>query len=44
MLYVWDPVALHAMLIKEPYVYEEAEWFIKYVPVCPSDLIVAFHG
>ncbi|KAH9885121.1 cytochrome P450 [Cubamyces lactineus] len=29
MLYVFDPVALHSIILKEQYIYEEAAWFIK---------------
>ncbi|KAI0761511.1 cytochrome P450 [Trametes elegans] len=29
MLYVFDPVALHSIIVKDQYVYEEAAWFIK---------------
>ena len=31
MLYVFDPVALHHIIVKEQHVYEETAWFIKYV-------------
>ena len=31
MLYVFDPVALHNIIVKDQYIYEEAAWFIKYV-------------
>ncbi|KAI0669354.1 cytochrome P450 [Trametes maxima] len=29
MLYVFDPVAMHSIIVKDQYVYEEAAWFIK---------------
>ncbi|KAI0328038.1 cytochrome P450 [Cubamyces sp. BRFM 1775] len=29
MLYVFDPVALHSIILKEQHIYEEATWFIK---------------
>ncbi|RPD61500.1 cytochrome P450 [Lentinus tigrinus ALCF2SS1-6] len=29
MLYVFDPVALHNIIVKDQHVYEEAAWFIK---------------
>ena len=29
MLYVWDPAALHSILVKDQYVYEEAAWYTK---------------
>ena len=31
MLYVFDPTALHTMIVKDQYVYEETAWFIRYV-------------
>lgn len=31
MLFVFDPVALHNIIVKDQYVYEEAAWFIRYV-------------
>ena len=31
MLYVFDPVAMHNVIVKDQYVFEEAAWFIKYV-------------
>ncbi|RPD74079.1 cytochrome P450 [Lentinus tigrinus ALCF2SS1-7] len=30
MLYVFDPTALHTIVVKEQYVFEEAKWFIKF--------------
>ncbi|KAH9941852.1 cytochrome P450 [Epithele typhae] len=27
MLYVWDPAALHHIVVKDQYIYEEAAWF-----------------
>lgn len=29
MLYVFDPVAMHNIIVKDQYVFEEAAWFIK---------------
>ncbi|OCH94337.1 cytochrome P450 [Obba rivulosa] len=29
MLYVYDPLALHSIIVKDQYVYEEAAWFVK---------------
>ncbi|KAI0657085.1 cytochrome P450 [Cubamyces menziesii] len=29
MLYVFDPIALHSIILKEQHIYEEAAWFIK---------------
>ncbi|KAH9941860.1 cytochrome P450 [Epithele typhae] len=29
MLYVFDPTALHAIVVKDQYVFEETQWFIK---------------
>ena len=31
MLYVFDPTALHSVIVKDQYIYEEAAFFIKYV-------------
>ena len=31
ILYVFDPTAMHSIIVKEQYIYEEADWFIKYV-------------
>ena len=31
MLYVFDPAALHTIVVKEQHVFEEAEWFFKCV-------------
>lgn len=28
MLYVFDPVAMHSIIVKDQYVFEEAAWFI----------------
>ena len=30
MLYVFDPKAMHTIAVKEAYVYDEAQWFLKY--------------
>ena len=30
MLYVFDPVAMHNILVKDQYIYEEAAWFVRY--------------
>ncbi|KAI0716897.1 cytochrome P450 [Earliella scabrosa] len=30
MLYVFDPAALHTIVVKEQHVFEEAEWFFKF--------------
>ena len=38
ILYVWDPVALRNIVLTEQDIYEEAEWFIKYVSR-PPDLV-----
>ncbi len=32
MLYVFDPLAMHNIIVKDQYIFEEATWFIKYVP------------
>ena len=29
MLYVFEPTALHNIIVKEQHIYEEAAWFIK---------------
>ncbi|KAH9941870.1 cytochrome P450 [Epithele typhae] len=29
MLYVFDPLAMHAIAVKEAYVYDEAQWFLR---------------
>ncbi len=34
MLYVFDPVALHNIIVKDQYIFEEAAWFIKCVIYC----------
>ena len=31
MLYVFDPKALHSMIVKDQYVYEESPLFLEYV-------------
>lgn len=31
MLYVFDPVAMHNIVVKDQYIYEETAWFVKYV-------------
>ncbi len=31
MLYVFDPTALHNIIVKDQYIYEEAAFFIQYV-------------
>ena len=31
MLYVFDPVAMHNVIVKDQYVFEEAAWFIRWV-------------
>ncbi len=28
MLYVFDPVAMHNIIVKDQYIFEEAAWFI----------------
>ena len=33
MLYVFEPTALHHIIVKDQHIYEEAEWFIKRVIV-----------
>ncbi|KAI0628906.1 cytochrome P450 [Trametes polyzona] len=30
ILYVFDPVAMHSVIVKDQYVYEESRWFIKF--------------
>lgn len=30
-LYVWDPLAIHHIIVKDQYVYEETDMFIAYV-------------
>ena len=35
MLYVFDPTALHHVILKDQYVFEEAAWFLK--SVGPTD-------
>ena len=34
MLYVFDPTAMHHIIVKDQYVFEETRWFIKCVH-CP---------
>lgn len=29
MLYVFEPTALHHIIVKDQHIYEEAAWFIK---------------
>ena len=40
MLYVFDPTAMHNIIVKDQYIYEEAAFFIKWVlralPDCGS--------
>ncbi len=36
MLYVFDPTAMHSIIVKEQYVFEEAEFFIKSVRRLPT--------
>ena len=31
ILYVFDPTAMHSIIVKDQYIYEEADWFIKCV-------------
>ena len=31
MLYVFDPTAMHTIVVKDQYVFEETRWFNKYV-------------
>ena len=33
MLFVFDPTALHNVIVKDQYIYEEAAFFIKYVKI-----------
>lgn len=32
MLYVFDPLALHHIIVKDQYIYEETSSFIEYAP------------
>ena len=36
ILYVWDPVAMNNVVVKEPYVYEEPHWFTRCAFRCSS--------
>lgn len=31
MLYIFDPVAMHNIIVKDQYIFEEAAWFIMQV-------------
>ena len=35
MLYVFDPTAMHTIVVKDQYIFEETRWFIKYVCHAP---------
>lgn len=44
MLYVFDPTALHTIVVKDQYVFEQAAFVIKCVAItCPGSTLLDYH-